>query len=280
MFQKYKELAYRLLEGPAKGDLVRKGIIAFLFFLISLNVLIVFVETESGLYAAYASILQVITVFSFGFFTVEYLLRLWVCTLNPAYASPVRGRLRYAVSALALFDLIAILPFYIPLAIPFDLRVLRIFRLTRIFTVLKLGRFSNAWDSLTYTVRTRKEELFIAAILIFMTLVVSSTVMFYIENPAQPDKFSSILHTLWWGVVTLSTVGYGDMYPITPLGKLVGGVVALSGIALFALPAGIIAAGLVESLHHRNKEDVGKRGRMDDVCDDEPSLPGVEEDRE
>jgi voltage-gated potassium channel len=260
MLRKYQETAYRLLEGPAEGDLPRQLVIAFLFTLISLSVVIVFLETESGFYAAYGDILWSITLFAVGVFSVEYLLRVWVSPLNPAYADPVKGRLRYMVSPLALFDLLAILPFYIPMVLPMDLLVLRLFRLTRVFTVLKLGRFSNAWDSLTYTVRSRKEELLISAVLIFMVLAVSSTVMYYIENPAQPQKFSSIPQTMWWGVVTLSTVGYGDMYPITPLGKFVGALVAISGIALFALPAGIIAAGLVESLHHRKGWDMEKNG--------------------
>jgi voltage-gated potassium channel len=260
MLRKYQETAYRLLEGPAEGDLPRQIVIAFLFILISVSVAIVFLETESGFYAMYGDILLAIIFFSVVVFSVEYLLRLWVCTLNPAYADPVRGRLRYLVTPLALFDLLAILPFYMPLVLPVDLLVLRVFRLTRVFTVLKLGRFSNAWDSITYTVRTRKEELLVSAVLIFMILAVSSTVMYYIENPAQPQKFSSIPSTMWWGVVTLSTVGYGDMYPVTPLGKLVGSLVAISGIALFALPAGIIAAGLVESLHHREGWDQEKNG--------------------
>jgi len=264
MLRKYQERAYQLLEGPAEGDLPRKIVIAFLFILISLSVVIVFLETESEFYAAYGDTLMAITLFAVAVFSVEYLLRLWVCTLNPAYADPVRGRLRYMVSPLAIFDLVAILPFYIPLVLPMDLLVLRLFRLTRVFTVLKLGRFSNAWDSLTYTVRSRKEELVISAVLIFIILAVSSTVMYYIENPAQPQKFSSIPHTMWWGVVTLSTVGYGDMYPITPLGKFVGALVAISGIALFALPAGIIAAGLVESLHHRKGWDLEKNGGRTD----------------
>jgi voltage-gated potassium channel len=262
--RKYREQAYRLLEGPAEGDLPRQAVIAFLFTLISVSVIIVFLETETEFYAAYGDILWTITLFAVAVFSVEYLLRLWVCTLNPLYSDPIRGRLRYLVSPLALFDLVAILPFYIPMVLPLDLLVLRLFRLTRVFTVLKMGRFSSAWDSLTYTVKSRKEELLISGVLIFMVLAVSSTVMYYIENPAQPQKFSSIPQTMWWGVVTLSTVGYGDIYPITPLGKLVGSMVAISGIALFALPAGIIAAGLVESLHHRKgwdrEENEGKAG--------------------
>ena len=262
--RKYREQAYRLLEGPAEGDLPRQVVIAFLFTLISVSVITIFLETETEFYAAYGGILWTITLFAVAVFSVEYLLRLWVCTLNPLYSDPVRGRLRYMVSPLALFDLVAILPFYIPMVLPMDLLVLRLFRLTRVFTVLKMGRFSRAWDSLTYTIKSRKEELLISAVLIFMVLAVSSTVMYYIENPAQPQKFSSIPQTMWWGVVTLSTVGYGDIYPITPLGKLVGSMVAISGIALFALPAGIIAAGLVESLHHRKgwdrEENEGKAG--------------------
>jgi voltage-gated potassium channel len=263
MFRKHQETAYRLLEGPAEGDLPRQIVIAFLFILISVMVTIVFLETESGFYAEYEEILLAITLFAVAVFSVEYLLRLWVCTLNPAYADPVRGRLSYMVSPLALFDLLAILPFYLPLVMPVEFLVLRIFRLTRVFTVLKMGRFSKAWDSLTYTVRSRKEEILISGVLIFMVLAVSSTAMYYIENPAQPQKFSSIPSTMWWGVVTLSTVGYGDIYPITPLGKFVGSLVAISGIALFALPAGIIASGLVESLHHRKGWDQETNGGRD-----------------
>jgi voltage-gated potassium channel len=259
MLPELKETVYRLLEGPADHDLPRKIVVYSLFFLISLNVLIVFLETENGFAATYGPILQVIILSSVGIFTVEYLLRLWVCNRNPAYGS-AGGRLRYAVTPLALFDLIAILPFYLPLVLPIDLLVFRIFRLTRVFTVLKMGRFSNAWASLSYTMRSRKEELAIAGILIFMILTVSSTLMYYIENPAQPTKFSSILQTMWWGVVTLSTVGYGDMYPITPLGKVLGSLVAVSGISLFALPAGIIAAGLIESLHHQDAGNRENRG--------------------
>lgn len=274
MFRKHQETAYRLLEGPAEGDLPRQIVIAFLFILISVMVTIVFLETESGFYAEYEEILLAITLFAVAVFSVEYLLRLWVCTLNPAYTDPVWGRLRYMVSLLAVFDLLAILPFYIPLVLPMDLLVLRLFRLTRVFTVLKMGRFSNAWNSLTYTVRSRKEELVVSAVFIFIILAVSSTVMYYIENPAQPQKFSSIPQTMWWGVVTLSTVGYGDMYPITPLGKLVGSLVAISGICVFALPAGIIAAGFVEALHHRKGWDQEKDGGKNGGDREDPSREG------
>jgi voltage-gated potassium channel len=274
MLRKQQETAYRLLEGPAEGDPQRQAVIAFLFTLITVSVIIVFLETETEFYAAYSGVLWGITLCAVAVFSVEYVLRLWACTLNPAYADPVKGRLRYLVTPLALFDLIAILPFNLPMVLPMDLLVLRLFRLTRVFTVLKMGRFSNAWNSLTYTVRSRKEELVVSAVFIFIILAVSSTVMYYIENPAQPQKFSSIPQTMWWGVVTLSTVGYGDMYPITPLGKLVGSLVAISGICLFALPAGIIAAGFVEALHHRKGWEQEKNGGKNGGDREDPPREG------
>jgi voltage-gated potassium channel len=248
----YQEKFYQLLEAPANHNLARKLVVYFLFIMISANILVVFLETVQPVYQEYETILLIFTYVSIGIFTIEYFLRLWVCTLRPEYESPIQGRVRYAITPLAIFDLLAILPFYIPLLLPFDLRVLRIFRLTRVFTVLKLGRFSNAWETFAYVLRTKKEELIISGIIIFMVLTISSTAMYFIEHSVQPEKFSSIFDAMWWGVVTLSTVGYGDVYPITPLGKLVGAVVALSGIALFALPAGIIVAGLVECVHVRN----------------------------
>jgi voltage-gated potassium channel len=252
MTGKLKDTVYRLLEAPADNDIVRKCVIYFLFVLITLNVLIVLLETEHDFYLQYQNIFFWLTLISVGIFTIEYLLRIWICTKNPLYQSPIKGRLRYAITPLALFDLLAILPFYIPFLLPFDLRVLRIFRLTRVFTVLKMGRFSHAWDTFAFVVRTKKEELIIAGIIIFMVLTISSSAMYYIEHDAQPEKFSSIPDAMWWGVVTLSTVGYGDVYPITPVGKIIGAIVALSGIALFALPAGILVAGLVESIQLRH----------------------------
>lgn len=254
MFRRYREKGYQLLEAPANHNFARKVVVYVLFIIISLNILVVLLETEHDFYLAYEELLTLVSIVSIGIFSVEYLLRLWVCTENPRFHSPVYGRVRYALTPLAIFDLLAIMPFYVPLLLPFDLRILRIFRLTRIFSVLKLGRYSNAWDTFIRVLRSKKEELAISAIIIFIVLTISSTAMYYLEHQVQPEKFSSILNSMWWGIVTLSTVGYGDVYPVTPLGKLVGSIVALSGIALFALPAGIIVSGLVESIQQKHDE--------------------------
>jgi len=252
MIEDIQKKVYELLESPADTNRARKAVVYALFAIIMLNVILVILETEESIYSAFTSFFQVTFLASIAIFSVEYAARLWVCTCNPKYRSPVIGRIRYATSPLALFDLLAILPFYIPLIIPFDLRILRMMRLTRVFSVLKLGRFSHAWETFTTMFRRKKEELIISTILVFIMLTLSSTAMYYIENGAQPDTFSSIPATMWWGIVTLATVGYGDVVPVTPLGKVVGGIVALSGIALFALPAGIIASGFIESVQERH----------------------------
>jgi voltage-gated potassium channel len=161
------------------------------------------------------------------------------------------GRLKYMASPLALIDLIAIIPFYLPMIIPVELRLLRLLRLLRVFRVLKLGRYSHAFDTFIDVLRSKKEELLIAFIIMIILLILSSSAMYFVEHEAQPEKFASIPDAMWWAVVTLATVGYGDVYPITAAGRFIGAVVALSAIGLFALPAGILATGFAASIQKR-----------------------------
>jgi voltage-gated potassium channel len=224
---------------------------SFMATLIIVNVLAVTLETVASLVHHYHWLFSIIDLVSISIFTVEYFLRLWICTLNPHYSHPVTGRLRYMVSIYALIDLFSFLPFYLPLVIPFDLRFIRILRLFRLIRVMKLGRYSDAMRTFTVVVHKTKEELFLALSILLIVLVLSSTMMYYAENEAQPEKFDSIPAAMWWSVVTLATVGYGDIYPITPLGKLVGGVVVVTGIAIFALPAAILSAGFIEEIQEK-----------------------------
>ena len=156
---------------------------------------------------------------------------------------------------MALVDLAAILPFYLPLFIKLDLRFVRALRLLRLFRIFKMGRYSSALQMLGRVVRAKKEEIFITALVLIMLLVVASGLMYYIEKDAQPKQFSSIPSAMWWGVATLTTVGYGDVYPVTAAGKILSAVIAILGIGLFALPTGILASGFIEELH---KKETGK----------------------
>ena len=250
-YDKIQDEVYTLLESRADGNIVRKAIIYFIAAMIMLNVIAVILETKQSLYFEYAPYFHIFDLFTLIVFTIEYVLRVWCCVKNPLYSSPVKGRLRYALSPLALIDLISIAPFYLPLIFPIELRMLRLLRLLRVFRVLKLGRYSNAFETFVDVLKSKKEELVITVIMVIIVLILSSSALYAIEREAQPNEFGSIPDAMWWAVVTLATVGYGDVYPITPLGKFVAAIVALSAIGLFALPAGILATGFIESINRR-----------------------------
>jgi voltage-gated potassium channel len=148
---------------------------------------------------------------------------------------------------MSMVDLLSILPFYLPF-VHADLRSLRALRLLRLFRIAKILRYYSRLNLIRRVFEAKKEELILTSILIVLLLVVSSSVLFYCENPVQPDVFSSIPATMWWAVTTFTTVGYGDIYPVTLMGKFFAGIVAILGIGMFALPTGILSAGFVEEV--------------------------------
>jgi voltage-gated potassium channel len=247
----WKTRVYGVLE---PGDKDSKYFDPFIMGLIILNVVAVTLSTVHTLYLRYAVYFDYFELFSVAVFSVEYILRLWSCTINPRFQDPIRGRLRYMVTPMAIVDLVAVLPFYIPLIFP-DLRFLRAIRLLRLFRMLKMVRYSESLKTFTEVLRLKKEELGVMFFIILMLLIVASAMIYEAEHDAQPEAFSSIPASMWWGVVTLTTVGYGDIYPITPLGKLIGTVVVILGIGLFALPAGILASGFMEVLQQKQKRE-------------------------
>lgn len=250
-----KHRVFGLLE---PGDDEGRWLDIFIVCLIVLNVLAVMLETVEWIGSRFADLFDAFETFSVAVFTVEYILRVWSCTVDPRFSDPVRGRIRFMRSPLAVVDLLAFLPFYLPFVLP-DTRVLRAVRLFRLFRLMKLARYSESVDLFIDVLKLKKDELLLVLVSIMILLIVSSTLMYDVEHDAQPDKFSSIPAAMWWGLVTLATVGYGDIFPVTPAGKLIGSVVVLLGIGLFALPAGIIASGFSEVLQMR-------RERCEIVC--------------
>lgn len=225
-----------------------------LLFLILLNCISIILQSVPSINAAYAAQFQQFEFFSVLIFSVEYVARLWIAVENPAYSAPIAGRFRFICSWGALIDLLAILPFYLSF-IAIDLRFIRVFRLLRILRLLKIARYLNALDMISLVVKRRKEHLLITVLLVMFMLVISSTIIYFIESPVQPARFSSIPETMWWGVATLTTIGYGDMYPITPIGKVIGSIISILGIGLFALPTGILTSGFAEELSAREKKE-------------------------
>jgi|WetSurMetagenome_2_1015567.scaffolds.fasta_scaffold217144_2 voltage-gated potassium channel len=266
------------MEESPEGNGAARCFNYFMVVLIIVNVLAVLLETVRPLEKQYFLLFSIIDIVSISIFTVEYLIRLWICTLNPDYSHPVTGRLRYMVSGYALIDLFAFLPFYIPAIIPVDLRFIRILRLFRLIRVMKLGRYSKAMKTFSVVIKKTREELLLALSILLIVIVLASTLMYYAENGAQPDKFDSIPAAMWWAVVTLATVGYGDIYPVTTLGKVIGGLVVVIGIMIFALPAAILSAGFIGEIQEKRVvicPACGHRigGDPDHDCNGEPPEP-------
>lgn len=245
-----RKTIFRILDADSTDTgLERAGNLA-LNVLILANVLGVILGTVQSIEDAYGEFLAEFEAVSLAAFTIEYLLRLWTCTLKPEYAHPVIGRIRYAFSPMALIDLGSFVGVYLPFHTP-DFRYMRIIRMVRVLRVLKLARYSRALQSFGYVMRQKKEELSLIALFLVVLLVVASSSMYFIENDAQPGAFASIPAAMWWGVATLTTVGYGDIYPMTPMGKFLGAIIALIGIGFFALPAGVLSAAFADELARR-----------------------------
>ncbi|MCU0340789.1 MAG: ion transporter [Spirosomaceae bacterium] len=246
---------YQVLEFSARG---RRGLSlyvnVFLVSVIIINCIAIILHTipEFRHNRLYEAIFQDFEIFSVIVFTIEYLLRVWSCVENPRYPSGWRGRAKYIFSFWGIVDFLGIFPFYFTL-LTSDFGFVRILRVFRLFRLFRVTRYSHALQIIQNVLTETKEELLICLSFIIFTLLISSSTMYYLEHNAQPDKFSSIPASLWWGVITMTTTGYGDMYPVTPAGKIFGGLVLILGIALFALPTGIIASGFMEQIR-RSKE--------------------------
>jgi voltage-gated potassium channel len=261
-----------LIDVAREGDSASRIIDISMMVLISLNVFAVILETVPAIRMPLRSVFSIFEAFSIAVFSLEYVLRLWTAGLKPRFARPVTGILRYMLTPMAVVDLLSILPFYLPLVSRFDLRMLRALRLLRLFRAAKAGRYSESLVMLGEVFRHKRAELWITTVIVIILIVISSSLMFFIENTAQPDKFDSIPATMWWCVSAITSVGYGDVVPVTPLGKLLGSIVALLGVGLFALPAGILASGFDEIL--RRKHSVREQHLPDADRDRPGHCPG------
>ncbi|MCY7351560.1 MAG: ion transporter [Cytophagaceae bacterium] len=243
-----RRIFYQVLEtsGGRRSGLSR-AFNLLLVSIIALNALAIVLHTVKPIDARFPRLFVDFELFSVIFFTIEYGLRLWVCVENERYRHPVWGRLRYVVSLGALVHLLAVLPFYLS-HFASDTGLLRILRVFRILRLFRITRYSHALRIIQNVVQDKKEELVLSTVFIFFVLIISSSIMFYIEHESQPTIFSSIPATLWWGVSTLTTVGYGDAVPNTTMGKFFGGIIAFMGVGLFALPTGILASGFAEAM--------------------------------
>ena len=245
---------YEVLERARDDDRLSAGVDIAIISVIGVNVVAIVIETLPWVTPRLARVLYLLEVVSVVLFTVEYVLRLWTARYRRPGQGGLAGALRFAVSPAGLIDLLAIVPFYLPL-IGVDLRFVRVLRIARFLRLLKLGRYLRSVSLFGKVVRERRDELLITVMMTALVLLVASILMYYIEGEAQSDKFPNILSSLWWAVVTLTTIGYGDVVPVTGWGRLLSGLVAVMGIGLVAVPTGIVSSGFIEELAKRRRND-------------------------
>jgi|TARA_Y100000310_G_C20681205_1_gene816070 voltage-gated potassium channel len=253
-----------ILATAHQGDRLSFLMDLFLMILISLNILAIIMESVDSFEVRFRSQLYLFELFSVAVFSMEYIARLWSCVDLPSCTDdrPIAARIRHMLTPMALVDLIAILPFYLSMAFSIDLRFLRVFRLLRIF---KLTRYSGAMNVLLSVLREEASSFVAAFFVLFVLLILTSSGIYVIEHEVQPEAFGSIPAAMWWAMSTLTTVGYGDVTPITPMGKLFGGCITIIGMGMVALPAGILASGFSSQLS-RSREAYNVM--LDDVLED------------
>lgn len=252
----FREKVWHIVEATEYEDKPKKDLDyfdLFIFVLIILNAVAVILETVKSIEQNFGVYFYWFEVFSVAVFTIEYVLRVWACTSQEEYSGTFLGRLKFIFTPLAIIDLLAILPFYLAFT-ALDLRFIRTLRLFRLLRVMKLVRYSSSILLFGKVLRKRKEELVVTASIVVLLMILSASFMYFAEHEAQPEAFPDIPSSMWWAIVTLTTVGYGDVFPVTTLGKIFAALIAILGIGMFALPTGILGASFVEELENQRKE--------------------------
>ncbi len=243
---KFNQFLFNALT-PSNGRILSKIINGIIIFAILITVVSIIIESEPSIKKQYEDMFFWIEFGSVILFSVEYVARLYIAPLNKGYRHlpPLKARLKYAKSFFAVIDLLAIAPFILSFFF-LDFRILRLLRLLRIF---KLTRYNSAMNTLLGVIKQEANAFLSVIFILMIILVIAASGVYYFERTAQPEHFGSILKSMWWAMVTLTTVGYGDVFPITPMGKLFSSVIMVMGIGLVALPAGILASAFSDKLH-------------------------------
>lgn len=256
MKDKIKKLKYRVyevIEVAHPNDVLSKVCDIFLMTLILLNAALIIAETFD-LPEGLTKFSHFFEYFSVTVFLIEYVLRVWTADLKYSDISSVRARFRYVRSPMAVIDLISLLPSLITF-LSVNLIVLRLLKLVRLLRVFKINRYTSALRDIAAVFRKKASQLISSMMVVSLLMIIASVMMYDAEHDAQPDKFDNALSGMWWAIATLTTVGYGDIVPVTVLGKIMSAVIALLGIGLVAVPTGIITAGFSEQLQQRVSEE-------------------------
>lgn len=244
--------AFQLLESETHSSAFAKIVTWFLIILIISNVTATIVASERNYYLLHKNSFILFEMVSLSIFCIEYLLRVWCCIEHEKYSniSPLKARIHYIFSPMALIDLIAILPFIVAFFFAIDLRALRLIRVLRL---LKLTHYFKGFNVFITVIVKESKSIMAAMMVMLFFIIIAASIMQFVEGQAQPEHFGSIMQSFWWAVVTMTTVGYGDVIPITTLGKVISTFIMLAGVGLVALPAGMLAGRFGEELRERKE---------------------------
>jgi voltage-gated potassium channel len=246
MYTKIKEAIYDTLVNEKSRTLASRIFNIFIIILIICYIIIFAISTIGDILTKNYKFFIIFEALIIIIFTVEYILRIWSCNIDKRFSGIIKGRLKYMVTPLMLIDLMAIAPFYLVLFTQIDLKYLALGRLFRLLRIFHFSFFNRAFNVLTRAIRKKSRELVITLLTVLVLIFFCAVIIYAAEHRAQPDVYKSIPDSIYWAFVTFSTVGYGDMTPVTPFGRFFTAIASFLGVGLIAIPAGIISSGMTE----------------------------------
>lgn len=251
---KFRKRLFEIVQIGAAKDLLSRSFDVIISVIIVLNIVVTFLATFDEL-GPFLNVLKGIELATIIFFTIEYIIRLF--TADFLYPDKSKGKavIAFIFSFYGIIDFLSCFPYYMPFTTPTGLAVLRLFRVFRIFRLFKINSQFDAFNVIVNVLNERKKQLISSVVLILMLMLSASMLMYGVEHEAQPEIFENALSGFWWSMATVFTIGYGDIYPITFLGKLLALIISFLGVGIVAIPTGIISAGFVEQFSKLNKEE-------------------------
>lgn len=255
-YEKLRARVYETLSSTINGEKKGKYFDYFLMAVIAADIIAIIADSVESLEGRYGQLIISMNRFAVIVYISEYILRIWSCSADPRYSDGIAGRVRFALTPLLVIDMLAILPFFISFFWSADLSLLRFVRVARLIQILKITRYNRSIQIFTRALNTCKNQLIMTGFLVVVVLLILSGLVYYAENPYQPARFADIPETIYWATLTMTTVGYGDIVPITTLGRLGAILISVSGIVAFALITGILSSAFFEEYEqlHKKKE--------------------------
>ncbi len=261
--ESFRQKLARVVEIGASDDLLSRGYDFFITGIILVNLIVAILVTFRNVYAACGPLLETLESLTAACFAVDYALRLIAARYIYREKTEARSIARYVFSFAGVVDLLSFLPNYLPIFFPAGAVAFRVFRIVRIFRLFRINTYYDSLNAITEVIVKKKQQLLSSFFLILVLLIASSLCMYSVEHEAQPDVFENAFSGIWWSVSTMLTVGYGDIYPVTPLGQFLSIVITFLGVGIVAIPTGIISAGFVEQYSHL--QNSGSLAREQDV---------------